>query len=105
MSLINNNEFTQGIESLVKTVDMDANYKRSLYLVIALAYKRLGKFDEAIEILNKGIVLYPEYYDCLVYRGKLHLKKENYFHALKDFTAAIELNKAKGFAYLGKGVC
>ena len=45
MSLINNNEFTQGIESLVKTVDMDANYKRSLYLVIALAYKRLGKFD------------------------------------------------------------
>ena len=84
---------------------MDANYKRSLYLVIALAYKRLGKYDEAIEILNKGLVLYPEYYDCLVYRGKLHLKKENYFHALKDFTAAIQLNKAKGFAYLGKGMC
>ena len=49
--------------------------------------------------------LFPDYYDCLVYRGKLNLKKENYYHALKDFTEAITLNSAKGFAYIGKGVC
>jgi tetratricopeptide (TPR) repeat protein len=49
--------------------------------------------------------LYPEYYDCLVYRGKLQLKKENYYHALKDFSEAIKINRSKGFAYIGKGMC
>lgn len=55
--------------------------------------------------LDKGLQVYPDYYDCLVYRGKLHLKKESYFHALRDFTQAIELNPSKGFAYVGKGTC
>ena len=84
---------------------MDANYKRSLYLVIALAYKRLMCYDEAIEILDRGLEIFKDYYDCLVYRGKLHLKKESYYHALKDFTMAIGINPSKGFAYVGKGVC
>ena len=105
MSLINNNQFNLGIDELNKTLEMDANYKKSLYLVIALAYKRLMKYDQSIEILNKGLELYPDYYDCLVYRGKLYLKKESYYHALKDFTEAIRINKAKGFAYIGKGMC
>lgn len=55
--------------------------------------------------LSKGLELYPDYYDCLVYRGKLQLKKENYYHALKDFTEAIKINRSKGFAYIGKGMC
>jgi tetratricopeptide (TPR) repeat protein len=44
MSLINSNEFNLGIEELTHTLELDPNYKRSLYLVIALAYKRLQKF-------------------------------------------------------------
>jgi hypothetical protein len=48
MSLINNNEFNLGIDELLHTLELDANYKKSLYLVIALAYKRLQKFPEAI---------------------------------------------------------
>ena len=45
MSLINNNDFERGIDELVRTLELDPNYKRSLYLVIALAYKRLQKYD------------------------------------------------------------
>lgn len=48
MSLINNNEFNLGIDELLHTLELDSNYKKSLYLVIALAYKRLQKFPEAI---------------------------------------------------------
>lgn len=51
MSLINNNEFSLGIEELAQTLELDPNYKRSLYLVIALAYKRLQKYDDAIDIV------------------------------------------------------
>lgn len=105
MSYINHNDFQLGIDELNHTLEIDPNYKRSLYLVIALAYKRLIKYDQAIDILNKGLEIYPDYYDCLVYRGKLHLKKDNFYHALKDFSEAININSAKGFAYIGKGMC
>lgn len=45
MSLINTNDFIGGIDELLLTLEIDANYKKSLYLVIALAYKRLQKYD------------------------------------------------------------
>jgi hypothetical protein len=48
MSLINSNELGLGIDELTITLNIDGEYKKSLYLVIALAYKRLQKFDKAI---------------------------------------------------------
>jgi hypothetical protein len=45
MSLINTNDFVAGIDELLLTLEIDAHYKKSLYLVIALAYKRLQKYD------------------------------------------------------------
>lgn len=55
MSLINTNDFAAGIDELLLTLEIDANYKKSLYLVIALAYKRLQKYDEAIEIVTSPL--------------------------------------------------
>lgn len=49
------------------------------------------------------MLFFPDYYDCLVYRGKMYLKAQNYESSIQDFARAIELNPKKGFAYLGKG--
>ena len=35
----------------------------------------------------------------------MYLKEENYEKSRHDFFKAIELNRNKGFAYLGKGTC
>jgi tetratricopeptide (TPR) repeat protein len=60
MSYINNNDFNLGIEELVQTLELDPNYKRSLYLVLALAYKRLLKYDEAIDIVKLSLFSSPK---------------------------------------------
>lgn len=65
MSLINNNQFNLGIDQLTHTIQLDANYKRSLYLVIALAYKRLMKYDEAIEIVILMLCSSPKGWNCI----------------------------------------
>lgn len=51
MSFINSGEFTSGTKSLKTVLDMDPHYKRSLYLVVALACKKLGMQEEAITIV------------------------------------------------------
>lgn len=35
----------------------------------------------------------------------MYLKEEQYEESREDFTSAIEMNRHKGFAYLGKGTC
>lgn len=55
MSYINNNEFSLGIQELLETLAIDPKYKKSLYLVIALAYKKLNKIDDSIEIVRIGL--------------------------------------------------
>jgi tetratricopeptide (TPR) repeat protein len=70
----------------------------------------LHKIEDAIRIviiyllqLTKALEYFPDYYDCLAYRGKMFLKIENYEHAIDDFKKAMQINQNKGFAYLGKG--
>lgn len=43
MSFINNNEILFGISELEEALVLDPAYKKSLYLMIALAYKKLNK--------------------------------------------------------------
>ena len=35
----------------------------------------------------------------------MYLKEEQYQQSREDFASAVEMNRHKGFAYLGKGMC
>lgn len=48
MSLINNADFQPGIHELQETLHLDPYYKKTLYLIIALAYKKLNLIHEAV---------------------------------------------------------
>ena len=52
MSYINSNQFTFGIEKLLESISIEPTFKRSLYLALALAFKKMGKVDEAIGIVQ-----------------------------------------------------
>jgi tetratricopeptide (TPR) repeat protein len=51
MSLINTDDLQEGAKALNKAVELNPYYKKTLYLILALAYKRLGNYDEAIDIV------------------------------------------------------
>lgn len=48
MSLINLSELSLGIEALSKVIQSNPIYKKTVYLIMALAYKKLFKYQEAI---------------------------------------------------------
>jgi hypothetical protein len=52
MSYINTNQLPLGIQGLQETLQRDNRYKKSLYLVLALSYKKMNKISEAISIVN-----------------------------------------------------
>jgi tetratricopeptide (TPR) repeat protein len=49
-----------------------------------------GKFDEAIQLLNKVIANDPKDLGALIHRGMFYKKKNNYIEALSDYDAIIK---------------
>lgn len=45
---------------------------------------------------------FPDYFDCLVYRGKLYLKVDQPEKSLDDFKMASSIFPEKGFPWIGK---
>ena len=66
--------------------------------------KDLGKFDEAIEILYKGLEEDEERPDIHNTLGVCFFKKEEYEKAIKHFQRAVDLNPASGIDYANIGV-
>ena len=52
MSLINKGDHKQGIEALQKVIDLNPAYKKTVYLIMALANKKLNQYQEAIDIVR-----------------------------------------------------
>ena len=76
-----------------------------MYLLCAIAYKKIDDISAAVSILHKATSVFPKYYDAHIYRGKLLAKLKNIEGALKDFNAAIKLNGSMGYGYIGKADC
>jgi hypothetical protein len=60
MSLINKGEHRQGIESLEKVVSLNPKYKKTVYLIMALANKKLNQYQEAIKIVRTQRLILAE---------------------------------------------
>jgi hypothetical protein len=60
MSLINKGEHRQGIESLEKVVGLNPKYKKTVYLIMALANKKLNQYQEAIKIVRTQRLILAE---------------------------------------------
>jgi hypothetical protein len=73
-------------------MDEQPDYRKNVYLLTAIAYKKLDKLDSATAIvsylliqLSRGLKAFPEDYDCLVYRAKLHMRMNEFQRAADDF--------------------
>ena len=56
-----------------------------------LTYLYLGKFDEALQHLDRAIDLIPDYADALADRGWIYLRQGREEEALEDFNHAIQV--------------
>jgi len=70
-------------ERLKKTPDS------KLFVPLAEEYKKVGMFDEAIEILNRGLERYPNYMSARVSLGKIYLDKGMLSEAGAEFVKVV----------------
>ncbi|KAL4437922.1 hypothetical protein ABPG74_001093 [Tetrahymena malaccensis] len=102
---LSSSQYQKAIEQFCDLLEKNEHYKRNVYLLIAIAYKKTNTIDAAIQILRKAIQQYPKYYDAFIYRGKLQVKMKRFDKAISDFDNAIHLNSQCGLGYMGKADC
>ena len=71
--------------------DPGAVYLPKLYRYLALAYQAAGRYPEALQAIQKGIDLFPDYADLYYYGGLVCLQTKRYARAYELFNRALSL--------------
>lgn len=77
----------EDIERLKEKVDKDPNSK--LFIPLAEEYKKAGMYDEAIDVLIKGIERQPGYMSAHVSLGKIYIERGMLEEAMAEFEKVI----------------
>lgn len=75
-----------------------------IYSYMGSAYKDLELYNEALAVLEKGLLEDEERSDIHNMMGVCYFKKEEYARAIPCFERAVELNPASGMDYANLGV-
>jgi tetratricopeptide (TPR) repeat protein len=75
------------IERLKEKIDKDPNSK--LFIPLAEEYKKAGMFDEAIDVLTKGLGKQPGYMSARVSLGKIYFERGMLEEAKAEFEKVI----------------
>jgi len=98
-------DYDRAIEYFTKAINQGGQSTKNLAITHkyrAFAYNAKGKFDDAIEDLNKAIELDPKYYAAYSDRGVAFAEKNQDDLALADFYKAIDLNPQYYMTYYYK---
>jgi tetratricopeptide (TPR) repeat protein len=98
-------DYDQAIEYFTKAINKGGLSTKDLAITHkyrGFAYNAKGKYDAAIEDLNKAIELDPTYYAAYSDRGVVFAEKNQDDLALADFNKAIDLNPQYYMTYYYK---
>jgi tetratricopeptide (TPR) repeat protein len=77
----------EDIERLKEKIDKDPNSK--LFILLAEEYKKAGMYDEAIDVLIKGIERQPGYMSARVSLGKIYIERDMLKEAKTEFEQVV----------------
>lgn len=80
---------TEDIERFKEKLDKDPNSK--LFVPLAEEYKKAGMFDEAIDVLTKGLERQPTYLSARVSLGKIYSERGMLDEASAEFEKVIDV--------------
>ncbi|MEW6112895.1 MAG: tetratricopeptide repeat protein [Thermodesulfobacteriota bacterium] len=93
----------RAISLLSAVIDRDPHAYR-VYNDRGVAYKRLGRFDQALQDYTRALEIKPDYATALNNRGVLHLEKGEYQKAVEDLTLALKHGELAGKIYTNRGL-
>lgn len=94
-------DHSRTISKLQQLVKLEPTYKKTNFLFLSIAYKKLGALEKAVHTLNVGISHFPGFADAYLYRGKLYLRLDRADLADQDFQQALQLGGDKVASFLG----
>ena len=99
--LIANRDFDGALADLAEALRLDPKSLAENYRCIA--YKAMGKFDDAIAECNSVIARFPKGQFAITSRADVYLAKGEIEKALKDYNFVLSLNPNAVRAYAGRG--
>lgn len=101
--LINENKLPEALEELRKAVKADPN-AIAAYLDMSRAALAMGKYREAIEAAQEGLVINPNFAPLSALLGSIYHSSKNYSQAERYFRKTLELDPTRTETRLNLGV-
>jgi tetratricopeptide (TPR) repeat protein len=105
VSYLSMNKFERAAACLNLVINQSPTYKKNLFLLLAICYKKLDKIVKALECISGAFDHYPDYLDAYIYRAKLHMKLKQYSEALSDFNAVLAYEPNNVVTLLSRSDC
>ncbi len=66
---MDNGQPDKAIADLNELIEMCPDYRKTVFIVLSIAYRRINDYTGALRTLSKAIVKYPRYIEAYIARG------------------------------------
>ena len=81
----------KAIGDLSDLVERCPDYRKTMFIVLSIAYRRVNDYTGALRTLSKALMKYPRYIEAYIARGQIYIFQKKWEKALSDFRAVIGL--------------
>lgn len=93
----------KAINDLEELIKICSDYRKTMFIVLSIAYRRVNDYLSAIRSLSKAIQKYPSYLEAYIARGQIYIFQKKWDKALNDFKTVLKYSPKNGMGYLGQG--
>ncbi len=95
----------KAIKDLEELMKICSDYRKTMFIVLSIAYRRVNDYLSSIRTLSKAIQLYPLYLEAYIARGQIYSFQKKWDKALNDFKMVLKNQPGNGMGHLGQGDC
>jgi len=77
------------VDDLNLLIERFPDYRKTVFIVLSIAYRRINDFLGALRTLSKALTKYPRYTEAQIARGQIYIFQQKWDKALQDFNAVI----------------
>ena len=93
----------KAIADLEELMRICSDYRKTMFIVLSIAYRRVNDYLSAIRALTKAIQRFPVYLEAYIARGQIYIFQKKWDKALSDFNTVLRYSPNNGMGYLGHG--
>lgn len=103
VAALDNGQPEKAITDLNELIEVCPDYRKTVFIVLSIAYRRVNDYTGALRTLSKAVFKYPRYIEAYIARGQIFIFQKKWDKALSDFRVVISVAPENGLGYLGQG--